>query len=271
MSLIRRIDHPIICVSSLAASVPEFDEVLDLRSEREREGDEWGFSNAELPIGDGFLGVVEPSGEDSQLHRFLASKGEGFYALAVDVGDLDAVAAKLDDRGVRYRDALRDGQRSLLWVPHTETHGVLYQLTSGVAASQGTNPHYMGVSEVVIAVRDADEAIDTYGKVFGFKDTTNVDVPELGYRGARLGAALGDGLVLAEPSDPSGALAEHLDRDGESMFQFTIAVRDMAAERVRLAAAEVATTTSRDGDRTWIDPAALGGLRIELGLALQTA
>jgi len=268
VTIIRRLDHPIVCVRDLRDWVPLFDRVLQLRPDRSRVGDEWGFSNAELAIGDGFLGVVEPAGEDSQLSRFLAKRGEGFYGLAVDVGDLAPIAAFLQDRGVRYREATRDGEVSLLWLPPNETHGVVYQLTPGMPTPQGANPNLRGVSEVVVAVESVDRAVETYRKVFDFDVTEEVDSAPLAYLGARLpipGAALADALVLAEPTDADGPVARHLAARGEGMFEFAIPVDDLDVERRRLDDAAVPYELA--DDRLWVDPDVLRGVRIELRAA----
>jgi len=268
--IIRRLDHPIICIRSRERWGPEFARVLDLRPERIREGDEWGFSNLELAIGDGFLGVVEPAGEGSQLERFLAHFGEGFYGLAVDVGPLDAAARHLDEHGVRYREAKRGAVTQLLWVGPQETHGVVYQLCPGGPASQGTNPRYLGVSEVVVAVRDMDAAVAQYRRVFGVELVEPTQSAALGYTGARLpmpGSALHDALVLAEPAGGDGLVARHLAQRGEGIFQFTIAVADLPGELARLRAVgvepEVDATGARPA-RVWVPPALLAGARIEL-------
>jgi len=268
VTIIKRLDHPIICVRDLRDWVPLLERVLQLRPDRSRVGDEWGFSNAELAIGDGFLGVVEPAGEGSQLNRFLAKRGEGFYGLAVDVGDLAPVAAFLEERGVRFQESTRDGERALLWLPPSETHGLVYQLTPGMPTPQGANPNFRGVSEVVVAVESLDRAVETYARIFDFDATEAVDSAPLAYRGARLpmpGTALSDSLVLAEPTDAAGPVARHLASRGEGMFQFTIPVDDLDVERRRLDGASVGYDEA--GDRLWIDPEVLRGVRIELRAA----
>jgi catechol 2,3-dioxygenase-like lactoylglutathione lyase family enzyme len=268
MATARRIDHPIVCVRDRKRWVPVIESVLGLSPGRAREGDEWGFSNAEIEIGDGFLGVVEPAGKDSQLHRFLERQGEGFYGLSVDVGDLSRAAGEFTARGVPFREARRDGEIALLWVPPRATGGVLYQITSGTPVVQGTNPSYAGVSSVMIAVDDLEDAQATYRQVFALDGPTPVADTELGYRGVTLEMTPGgDRLVLAAPSDPGGPLAAHLGRHGPGLFQFTIDVRDLGAELTRLASggvgySEPATSGGRRVAR--IDPAALLGLRVEL-------
>jgi len=269
--LIKRIDHPIICVRERGPMVAAFKRVLELEPLHGRDGDEWGFSNAEIAVGDGLVGVVEPAGADSQLNRFLASQGEGFYAMAVDVGGfpgLKAAAAHFAAAGVPAREAKRDGETRLLWVPPKAACGVLYQVTPGMEQSPGTNPHYTGISEYLVAVKDAQAAADIYRKVFGFETATPVDDAGFGARGLRLpisGSALKESVTLAQPSDPDGPLARHLAARGEGLFQFTISVDGLEAEVARLRGAGIRFVTQRE--RVRIDPAELLGIRIELAPA----
>jgi catechol 2,3-dioxygenase-like lactoylglutathione lyase family enzyme len=276
LALVRRLDHVILCGRDRTEWVPRIERVLGLRPRRSREADAWGFSNAEFDIGAGFLGLVEPAGADSQLHRFLARFPEGFYAMSVAVGDLGEAAEFLSSRGVPSRTATRDGQVSLLWVPPSATEGVLYQLTQGSPVQAGTNPEYVGLSSLVVAVEDLDAGVAAYQRCFGLDEATPVSDDRLGYQGVALsvpGAGLGDTIVVAIPSGSGGAggsggaLAAQLAARGPGIFQFTIAVRDLRAELARLAAAGVATTLDGSPEApvaAWIDPEALRGVRVEL-------
>lgn len=265
MALVRRLDHVILCGRDRRAWVPLIDQVLDLRPRRSREGDEWGFSNAEFDIGDGFLGLVEPAGENSQLHRFLARFPEGFYAMSVDVGDLGQAAAFLKDRGVGFQSAMRDGQVGLLWVPPSATKGVLYQLTRTGEVARGTNAHYLGISSITVAVDDLDAAVAAYSWCFGLDDARPVDDDRLGCLAAELpipGAALGDTIVLAAPAGRDGPVAAQLRERGPGICQFTIDVSDLGLELERLSKAGVGVESS--SGVAWIHPDALRGVRVEL-------
>jgi hypothetical protein len=269
MALIKRLDHMILCGRDRKEWVPLIERVLGLEVGRSREGDEWGFSNAEFNIGDGFLGLVEPTGESSPLDRFLARHPEGFYAVSIDVGNLIEAAAFLDNQGVRFRKALRDDHIALLWVPPLATGGVLYQLTAPVPVAQGANPEYLGFSRVVVAVENLDSALVSYRRCFGLVQTGELVSPQLGFAGAELdipGASGGDSIVLAAATDSGGPLAASLSSAGPGIFQFTIDVRDLDAELRRLAASEVAVVADGGESSTigWIDPAALRGIRVEL-------
>jgi methylmalonyl-CoA/ethylmalonyl-CoA epimerase len=269
MALIKRLDHMILCGRDRAEWVPVIERVLGLKVGRSREGDEWGFNNAEFDIGDGFLGLVEPTGEDSALSRFLARYPEGNYAVSVDIGDLAEAAAFLDDRQVRYRKAMRDGHVALLWVPPSETEGVLYQLTAPVPPAQGANPEYMGFTRVVVAVDNLDSALASYRRCFGLEQTGEMVSGPLGVAGAELtipGAPGGDSIVLAVATDSAGPFATRGFPAAPGIVQFTIDVRDLDTELRRLAARDVAVVTNGRETPTvaWIDPAALRGVRVEL-------
>ena len=63
--LIRRIDHPIVCVRRRQPWVDAFRRVLDLEPLHAREGDDWGFSNAEIAVGDGLVELSSRPGRRS--------------------------------------------------------------------------------------------------------------------------------------------------------------------------------------------------------------
>jgi len=227
----------ILCARDRKDWVPLVERVLGLQVGRSREGDEWGFSDAEFNIGDGFLGLVEPTGDDSPLHRFLARFPEGFYGVSVDVGSLTEAAAFLDDQNVRYRKAMRDDHVALLWVPASVTGGVVYQLTAPLPVAQGANPEYLGFARVVIAVDRLDSALAAYRHCFGLEQTGDVVNAHLGFVGAELaipGASGGDSIILAVASDSDGPFASRRASTGPGIFQFTIDVRDLDAELGRL-------------------------------------
>ena len=236
----------------------------------QRDGRRHGFSNAEFNIGDGFLGLVEPAGEGSQLHRFLERYPEGYYAVSVDVGDLSEAAAFLDRRKVPFRRAMRGDEVGLLWLPPSATEGVLYQLTSRVPPQPGTNPLYLGFSGVVVTVGDLHSALAAYARCFDLDETRAVKDDRLGYRGFELpipGAGGGDSITLAVPTGEASPMASQLKHRGPGIFQWTIDVTDLSAELARLDDADVATIVAGPSEApevAWIDPGALKGIRVEL-------
>jgi catechol 2,3-dioxygenase-like lactoylglutathione lyase family enzyme len=245
--------------------------VLALQPARGLEGDDWGFSNAEFDFGDGFIGLVEPAGEDSQLHRFLARFPEGFYGMSVDVGDIGSAGAFLRARGVPFREAVRNGQVSQLWLAPSTTGGLLYQLTAPLPLVQGANPEYLGISRVVVLVEDLEQSVAIYRQCFELEPGRSLEDDRLGGRGVELpipGAALGDSIVLMVPAGAGPAAAQLAGR-GPGLLEFTIEVRALDAEVRRLQAAGVGVALEDESPggspaRAWIDPDALRGVRVEL-------
>jgi hypothetical protein len=269
MALIKRLDHIIVAVRDRQRWIPTIQRVLALEPGRMLEGageGASGFGNAEFAIGDGFLGVVEPAGEASQLHRFLDRSGDGFYAMSIDVGDVPAATASFEATGARFQSA---NALSLTWLGPRGTHGVLYQVIGGMLLGPGTNPRYRGVSTMTIVVDDLDRAVSDYATTFGFGPPTPVTNERFGYRGAVLsieGSTLDDTVVLARPLADDTPTGRHLADRGEGIFSFGITVDDLPGELARLASIDVPVEVDElpDATRAHIDPAALKGLRVEL-------
>jgi hypothetical protein len=269
MALIKRLDHIIVAVRDRQQWIPTIQRVLALEPGRMLEGageGASGFGNAEFAIGDGFLGVVEPAGEASQLHRFLDRSGDGFYAMSIDVGDVPAATASFESTGARYQSA---NALSLTWLGPRGTHGVLYQVIGGMLLGPGTNPRYLGVSTMTIVVADLDTAVADYRTTFGFGAPTPVTNDRFGYRGAVLaieGSTLDDTIVLAQPVAGDTPTGRHLAERGEGIFSFGITVDDLAGELARLASIDVGVEVDELAGATHahIDPVALKGLRVEL-------
>jgi hypothetical protein len=269
MGIIKRLDHIIVAVHDRQAWIPVIGRVLGLTPGRmlEGAGEQAGaFNNAEFAIGDGFLGVVEPSGEASQLHRFLDRHGDGFYGMSIDVGDVAAATAAFDAAGASYRGAAGQG---LVWLGPRGTHGVLYQVIGGMLLGPGANPRYLGVSRMTVVVADLEAAVADHRALFDLGAGQTVTDERLGYRGTALavdGASLGDVVVLAQPTDADGVAGRHLAERGEGILSFGISVTDLPGELARLDELGVGVALDERGGTTTaaIEPDALGGLRVEL-------
>ena len=86
---------------------------------------------AMLPIGESRIELLEPTGEDSPISKFLEKRGPGIHHIAVEVDDIEAALAKLKARGVRLIDETpRTGAESCLvaFVHPSSTGGVLLEL-----------------------------------------------------------------------------------------------------------------------------------------------
>ena len=86
---------------------------------------------AMLPLGESRIELLEPTSEDSPISKFLDKRGGGIHHIAVEVGDIDAMLAKLKAAGVRLIDEVpRIGAEGCLvaFIHPSSANGVLLEL-----------------------------------------------------------------------------------------------------------------------------------------------
>ena len=59
---------------------------------------------AMLPLGESRIELLEPTGEDSPISKFLEKRGGGIHHIAIEVEDIEAALAKLQSNGARLID-----------------------------------------------------------------------------------------------------------------------------------------------------------------------
>ena len=126
---LKRIDHLGIAVPHLEEAISAYEalgfEVADrhdVPSEKVR--------TAFLPIGESTLELLEPTGPDSVIAKFL-EKRTGLHHICVLVDDIEAALRELDERGVRLVDTeprLGAGGCRVAFVHPKAASGVLIEL-----------------------------------------------------------------------------------------------------------------------------------------------
>ncbi len=127
---IGRIHHVAVVVRDLAASLGFYREILGLELEVVQEIEEDRVRIAFLPIGATKIELVEPTDGSTGVARFLASKGEGFHHLCLEVADLAASLTRLAIDGIELIDsAPRPGAEGPVAFLHPRScGGVLVEL-----------------------------------------------------------------------------------------------------------------------------------------------
>jgi methylmalonyl-CoA/ethylmalonyl-CoA epimerase len=85
-----------------------------------------------LPLGESRIELLEPTGEDSPISKFLEKRGGGIHHIAIEVEDIEAALAKLKSKGARLIDeSPRIGAEGCLvaFVHPSSVNGVLLELT----------------------------------------------------------------------------------------------------------------------------------------------
>lgn len=129
----KRIDHVVVAVKDLEPAVATYQKNFGLTKARSGEVPSLGIRNVFLPIGDAQIELAAPLADQGPVADFLAKNGEGMYLLSLEVDDLDAAIAQLQDKGLQVNVAQGTGGQRLAFVSPRGTHGVLLQLIEGAA------------------------------------------------------------------------------------------------------------------------------------------
>ena len=133
--MIKKVNHVAIVVEDIAQALGFWQEALGLPLDHVEDVPSQKAKVAFLPVGDSEVELVQPTDPDSGMGAFLAKKGEGLHHLCFEVGDIDAVLANLNEKGIRLinETALDLPGRRMAFIHPKSCNGVLvelYELTS---------------------------------------------------------------------------------------------------------------------------------------------
>jgi len=125
------LDHIGMAVESLTDSLPLYRDLLGLELLYEETVESDGVRVAVLELGGGHLELLEPTGLDTPVGRFLAKRGPGIHHIALRVNDCAAALAAARDCGLQTLDqAPRRGAggKQIAFLHPKATGGVLLEL-----------------------------------------------------------------------------------------------------------------------------------------------
>ena len=126
-----KIDHIGIAVKSLAAALKVYEEAVGLKISGYDQVDDQGVRVAMLGIGESRIELLEPTGAESPIEKFMSKRGEGIHHIAIAVEDIEATLERLKAAGMRLIDTVpRRGAHNTrtAFVHPSSTHGVLLEL-----------------------------------------------------------------------------------------------------------------------------------------------
>ncbi len=138
--------------------------------------------------------VIEPTGPDSFVSKFLRENGPGLHHITLEVEDIHAAAAELERLGLTpFGGIADDGSWLLTYVHPKESGGILWQLfvskREPPEVDRTTGPGVAGlrrVDHVSMAVPDLDRQAEWQARVFGMKETGRWRDDQLGYVGCNM-------------------------------------------------------------------------------------
>jgi methylmalonyl-CoA/ethylmalonyl-CoA epimerase len=127
-----KINHLGIAVESIDAALQFWRDGLGLALEAVEIVEDQGVRVAMLPLGESHIELLEATGAETPVGKFIAKRGAGIHHLCVEVADINAQLGILKARGIRLIDETpRQGAGGALvaFIHPASTGGVLIELT----------------------------------------------------------------------------------------------------------------------------------------------
>jgi methylmalonyl-CoA epimerase len=144
MALAKKIDHVTVVVKDLDAAVNTFKNNFSFPVGLSGASPELNMRFTCLHVGDALLEILQPTSDKNASMRFLTDRGEGMYALSLEVESLDDAVEHLAKKGIATRiQSFREGTR-LCFISPEHTHGIVLQLieyTKPQGAAEDAPPH----------------------------------------------------------------------------------------------------------------------------------
>ncbi|MCK4800452.1 MAG: methylmalonyl-CoA epimerase [Anaerolineales bacterium] len=126
-----RLDHIAVLVENLEDALSFWQDQLGFQLERVETISSMDVKIAFLPVGESEIELVQPTTEDSGLAKYLQKRGPGLHHICIEVENISAKLANLEEKGVRLIDdapVTMDDGRQLAFLHPKSTGGVLIEL-----------------------------------------------------------------------------------------------------------------------------------------------
>ncbi len=134
MSLgITRMDHVCMVVAKLDERLPMLTELFGMKLVARWENPQAGYNGATLDVPGGSTQweLLEPSGEDSFLVKFLRERGPGLHHVTFEVESVEKATETLKRYGMEPFGGRNYDQYKEVYVHPRDAGGVLFQLYEG--------------------------------------------------------------------------------------------------------------------------------------------
>ena len=118
------------------------------------------------------------------------------------------------------------------------------------------------VVELSVVVRDLDEAVARFTRLYGLSVHHRGESKEFGFKNAILPTGIGH-IELLQPTDPNKAVGKFLERHGEGVYLVGFECQDIPGSVARLRGEGVRVDNPKP-DIAWVHPRESHGLFVEL-------
>jgi len=134
--MFKKVDHIGIAVKSIEEALKLFRDTMGLELENIEEVADQKVRIAFLPVGETHIELIEPTSPDSNVAKFLESKGEGIHHIALCVEDVAAALTAFREKDVPLIDKeprIGGGNKKIAFIHPKGTHRVLIELCQDMA------------------------------------------------------------------------------------------------------------------------------------------
>ena len=135
MGLLEKIHHLGYAVEDLETASRFYEKRFGAKLEEPEEVADQGVKTAMFRVGESMVELLEPTGPDTPVGKFLAKRGEGLHHVAFEVVDIEARLDELASEGVELIDReprVGAGGTRMAFVHPRAAFGVLTELVEPV-------------------------------------------------------------------------------------------------------------------------------------------
>ena len=140
--VVEYVDHVGVAVADVEKALAFFRETFGVPMPEVKELEDQGVRAALISVGQTRLELLQPTGPETPVGRFIERRGEGLHHLAFNVKDVAAGLEAVKSQGLEVIDeAPREGLSGLIAFIHPRSvHGVLTELVQSVEV----DPSFVG-------------------------------------------------------------------------------------------------------------------------------
>jgi methylmalonyl-CoA epimerase len=102
--MITRLNHVSVAVNSIDDALHFYRDLLGLEVVRTEVLEDRQLKVAFVKIGETEIELLEPTGQDNTVSRFLSRRGPGLHHICLEVDDIRATMAEMMERGAEFVD-----------------------------------------------------------------------------------------------------------------------------------------------------------------------
>ncbi len=281
---LKRVDHISMAARDWRQQAALLEKLLGFRFLRSFDpeagpGSDFGGCVSSVPNTGIEFEILEPSGRESFVQKFIDERGTGLHHITVEVEDLEAAIAEMERLGLRpFGGVCEDAYWRMTYIHPRDSGGVLWQLfvqkrpwpdVPPQPPASGGLTGLLRVDHASLAVPDIEKAIDWHQRVLGMEVRGRWEAKPLGYFGAIL-AIPGSQLAfeIIAPSQPDSFVQRFIEerRPGLHHICCEVASVEAAAEGLRGVGIEPYGGVVDEGwkKHTFIHPRDSGGVLFQL-------